>query len=183
MGPFCSAGAPGAHLRGGKWVYEVEILSTGGSIIQVGWGTSMFRPSEDNGDGVGDDEHSWSYDGNRCKAWHGKDHKYVSVCAHVYAVLCVNVCGAVRIHVYTCNLLCVRSFYVVPLSPFHPHTICATICAVLSTHTPPAPRPPPGTAQSGQRGTSSPVTWTSTKASCPFLSTVSRSVTRLRASV
>ena len=92
MGPFCSAGAPGAHLRGGKWVYEVEILSTGGSIIQVGWGTSMFRPSEDNGDGVGDDEHSWSYDGNRCKAWHGKDHKYVSVLP-----MCACVCVAVRI--------------------------------------------------------------------------------------
>jgi hypothetical protein len=40
-------------------------------VIQIGWATrdSVFEP--ELGSGVGDDDLSYSFDGNRCKKWHG----------------------------------------------------------------------------------------------------------------
>ncbi|ORY06956.1 SPRY-domain-containing protein [Basidiobolus meristosporus CBS 931.73] len=51
----------------GCWYYEVHIITAG--IMQIGWATkhSLFRPEE--GIGVGDDEHSFAFDGCRKLAW------------------------------------------------------------------------------------------------------------------
>jgi len=39
-------------------------------VAQVGWADLDFRPSSQKGYGVGDDRHSWAYDGERIKLWH-----------------------------------------------------------------------------------------------------------------
>ncbi|KAK9717451.1 hypothetical protein K7432_006188 [Basidiobolus ranarum] len=51
----------------GCWYYEVHIITAG--IMQIGWATkySLFRPEE--GVGVGDDDHSFAFDGCRKLAW------------------------------------------------------------------------------------------------------------------
>lgn len=55
----------------GKFAYEVTLLST--KIIQMGWATRecAFRPEHSLG--VGDDIHSFAYDGSRQKKWHMGD--------------------------------------------------------------------------------------------------------------
>ena len=67
---FGSVGVPWSRLTSGKWYYEVEILTDDG-VVQVGFADSFFLGDDTNGDGVGDDAHSWCYDGARGKAWHG----------------------------------------------------------------------------------------------------------------
>ncbi|KAK9727664.1 hypothetical protein K7432_001647 [Basidiobolus ranarum] len=51
----------------GCWYYEVQLLTSG--IMQIGWATkyTAFRPEE--GVGVGDDDHSFAFDGRRKLAW------------------------------------------------------------------------------------------------------------------
>ncbi|ORX89555.1 SPRY-domain-containing protein [Basidiobolus meristosporus CBS 931.73] len=51
----------------GSWYYEVQLLTAG--IMQIGWATkyTAFRPEE--GVGVGDDDHSFAFDGRRKLAW------------------------------------------------------------------------------------------------------------------
>ncbi|KAK9722354.1 hypothetical protein K7432_002742 [Basidiobolus ranarum] len=51
----------------GCWYYEVRLITPG--IMQIGWATkhSRFRPED--GVGVGDDEHSFAFDGCRRLAW------------------------------------------------------------------------------------------------------------------
>ncbi|KAJ1434733.1 hypothetical protein B484DRAFT_429054 [Ochromonadaceae sp. CCMP2298] len=85
----------GAMRRGGGWYYEVTMLSDG--LMQLGWADGDFVPSSGSGssgsgssgqsggkasgeekeqgeaveaDGVGDDSHSWGYDGYRQMKWH-----------------------------------------------------------------------------------------------------------------
>ncbi|ORX41985.1 ARM repeat-containing protein [Piromyces finnis] len=57
----------------GKYIYEI-VLETDG-IIQIGWATkdAVFDPKA--GNGIGDDENSYSYDGHRKKKWHGLNPK------------------------------------------------------------------------------------------------------------
>jgi SPRY domain len=45
---------------------------------QIGWADNLFRTGEDCAadDGVGDDSHSWAYDGLRGKKWNGSDDDY-----------------------------------------------------------------------------------------------------------
>jgi hypothetical protein len=47
----------------GSYYYEV-LLSSGG-VTQIGWASKKFVPSSVSCDGVGDDEHSWAWDGSR----------------------------------------------------------------------------------------------------------------------
>jgi hypothetical protein len=63
----------GIKSHKGKYIYEI-VLDTDG-IIQIGWATkkAVFYPKV--GDGIGDDENSYSYDGNRKKKWHGSSPK------------------------------------------------------------------------------------------------------------
>ncbi|KAJ1454568.1 hypothetical protein M885DRAFT_617900 [Pelagophyceae sp. CCMP2097] len=56
-------------VAAGKWYYEAELLSDG--VIQVGWADQDFVGDEVTGDGVGDDAHSWAFDGCRRCAWTG----------------------------------------------------------------------------------------------------------------
>ncbi|KAJ3414201.1 hypothetical protein HDV05_006906 [Chytridiales sp. JEL 0842] len=54
--------------KSGKYGFEVQLHTDG--IIQLGWATNSCSFDAERGDGVGDDQYSYSYDGNRCKKWH-----------------------------------------------------------------------------------------------------------------
>jgi hypothetical protein len=67
-----TAGFPSAILQGclltsGQWYYEFEILTTG--VAQVGWADLDFVGSTRQGQGVGDDKHSWGVDLYRHILW------------------------------------------------------------------------------------------------------------------
>ncbi|KAG0339978.1 RING finger and SPRY domain-containing protein 1, partial [Podila minutissima] len=51
----------------GKWFYEVTLVTAG--IMQVGWATTHCQFSPEDGTGVGDDVHGFSYDGCRNLIW------------------------------------------------------------------------------------------------------------------
>ncbi|KNE57362.1 hypothetical protein AMAG_18043 [Allomyces macrogynus ATCC 38327] len=59
----------GVHTSG-RFMFEVELLSDG--LFQIGWASQQCHFNLTNGRGVGDDEHSYAYDGKRCKKWHGQ---------------------------------------------------------------------------------------------------------------
>jgi len=60
---FVSEEVPAA----GKKYYEIECISVGQGIAQVGFADEEF--SAGRGNGVGDDKHSWGFDGNRVCKW------------------------------------------------------------------------------------------------------------------
>lgn len=60
---FVSEEVPAA----GKRYYETECVSVGQGIAQVGFADEKF--SAGRGSGVGDDKHSWGFDGNRVCKW------------------------------------------------------------------------------------------------------------------
>ncbi|KAF9202561.1 RING finger and SPRY domain-containing protein 1 [Podila verticillata] len=51
----------------GKWFYEVTLITAG--IMQLGWATAHCQFSPEEGTGVGDDVHGFSYDGCRNLIW------------------------------------------------------------------------------------------------------------------
>lgn len=71
---FGSISTIGVSLFRGKWFYEVEVVTSG--LIQVGWIDGYFQGSSDQGEGVGDHAHSWSYDGNRQRRWNSGSSSY-----------------------------------------------------------------------------------------------------------
>lgn len=71
---FGSITTIGVSLFHGKWFYEVEVVTSG--LIQVGWIDDYFQGSSDQGEGVGDHAHSWSYDGNRQRRWNSGSSSY-----------------------------------------------------------------------------------------------------------
>ncbi|ETK80662.1 hypothetical protein L915_13726 [Phytophthora nicotianae] len=71
---FGSISTIGVSLFQGKWFYEVEVVTSG--LIQVGWIDGYFQGSSDQGEGVGDHAHSWSYDGNRQRRWNSGSSSY-----------------------------------------------------------------------------------------------------------
>ena len=56
-------------LTEGAWYYEVVLLTDG--LMQIGWADEAFQCDPLSGQGVGDNEHSWAYDGFRSKKWNG----------------------------------------------------------------------------------------------------------------
>ena len=44
--------------------------------MQIGWASPHFRPAPGEGLGVGDDAHSWAFDGLRRRFWHGAFQRY-----------------------------------------------------------------------------------------------------------
>lgn len=66
---FSTAKVMNCHLVEGRWYYEVEVHSDG--IMQIGWADSLFKLSTDSTDGVGDDSHSFAFDGARQMKWNG----------------------------------------------------------------------------------------------------------------
>ena len=53
-----------------KYAFEVKLDSDG--LMQVGWANEHFEFDPEGGRGVGDDAHSYGYDGYRAKIWHGR---------------------------------------------------------------------------------------------------------------
>lgn len=65
-------------FRTGKWYYEVEIITSGimqvfKYIYQIGWADNDFVCNEGQNNGIGDDIHSWGYDGGRQLKFHGEE--------------------------------------------------------------------------------------------------------------
>jgi len=56
-------------VRGGKWYYEVKLLTYG--KIHIGWCNSNCNIQANPYTGIGNDSDSWGYDGSSQKAWHG----------------------------------------------------------------------------------------------------------------
>jgi len=56
----------------GKFYYEVRLLTSG--LMQIGWCTLSTPFSSDNG--VGDDDTSFSYDGDRIRKWNAVSESY-----------------------------------------------------------------------------------------------------------
>lgn len=54
-----------------KYAYEVVLVTDG--LMQIGWATDELYVDAEAGRGVGDDEHSYGYDGHRVKKWHGRN--------------------------------------------------------------------------------------------------------------
>ncbi|RQM18437.1 hypothetical protein DD237_000883 [Peronospora effusa] len=64
-------------LAKGKWYYEVRLVTAG--VVQIGWADSTFEANSETGDGVGDHERSWAYDGARRLKWNSsKDEEYAT---------------------------------------------------------------------------------------------------------
>ena len=69
---FTTVALPSLRLTSGRWCYEVTMCSEEVVFPQIGWAREGFRPGAELG--VGDDEFSYAYDGDRCKLWHGGGH-------------------------------------------------------------------------------------------------------------
>lgn len=52
------------------FAYELEPCTDG--LIQVGWASQDARFDPEGGMGVGDDDHSYAFDGCRAQKWHGR---------------------------------------------------------------------------------------------------------------
>jgi hypothetical protein len=65
---FPSVGCRGYHVTSGKWYYEVNLTTAG--CMQFGWVDLAYEGAADQGQGVGDDVHSWAFDGWRKLKWH-----------------------------------------------------------------------------------------------------------------
>lgn len=57
------------RVRGGKWYYEVKLLSYG--QMRFGWCNDKCNIVTNTYTGIGNDSESWAYDGSCQKAWHG----------------------------------------------------------------------------------------------------------------
>ena len=66
--PTCSI------IHSNQYYYEVELITNG--LMQIGWINDLFTIDISEGDGVGDNINSWSFDGARKKKWHGEDSDY-----------------------------------------------------------------------------------------------------------
>ena len=67
-GGFPSVGCRGFPVFSGKWYFELKVHTAG--CVQVGWVDSAYDGGADIGEGVGDDCHSWAFDGWRMYLWH-----------------------------------------------------------------------------------------------------------------
>jgi len=56
-------------VKGGKWYYEVKLLTYG--KIHIGWCNSNCNIQSNTYTGIGNDNDSWGYDGSAQKAWYG----------------------------------------------------------------------------------------------------------------
>jgi len=67
FGAFDTFATTNRSASSGTLYFEVECVSVGNGIAQVGFADEKF--SAGRGDGVGDDSHSWGFDGNRVSKW------------------------------------------------------------------------------------------------------------------
>ena len=69
---FPTAMLAGCLLTSGRWYYECRVQNDArGGVWQLGFFDTKFQGSTSDGVGVGDDKHSWAYDGARKCLWHG----------------------------------------------------------------------------------------------------------------
>ena len=69
---FPTAMLAGCLLTSGRWYYECRVKDNmRGGVWQLGYFDTKFKGSTSDGVGVGDDKHSWAYDGARKCIWHG----------------------------------------------------------------------------------------------------------------
>ena len=68
-GSYFSTAIADCKLCSGKWYYQI-IMETD-QIMQIGFGSDFFSPDFGRATGVGDDNYSWGYDGNRLCTWVG----------------------------------------------------------------------------------------------------------------
>ncbi|KAI8070067.1 hypothetical protein BC940DRAFT_296883 [Gongronella butleri] len=59
-----------ATAAANRFCYQIKLKTNG--LLQVGWINEHGQVDAEAGSGIGDDEHSYGYDGNRCKKWHGR---------------------------------------------------------------------------------------------------------------
>ena len=64
-----TCGAPDMAQSRGQFYHEIELLSDF-ETTQLGWLSSDFQGGDEDGNGVGDDPHSWAFDGQRLGWWH-----------------------------------------------------------------------------------------------------------------
>lgn len=60
---------PGLMVSEGKWYFEYEYFGGSSDYVQIGVADTSFEPAGSY-DGVGDDAHSWGFDGGRRCLWH-----------------------------------------------------------------------------------------------------------------
>ena len=73
-----TCGLPELAQSGGKFYYEIQFLSDF-KCPQVGWASAQFQPGEAGDIGVGDDAHSWAFDGQRCLWWNDREKKALEI--------------------------------------------------------------------------------------------------------
>eukprot|EP00435_Cladocopium_sp_Y103_P049720 s1649_g15.t1 len=66
---WLTCGLPELAQSTGKFYHEIHLLSEFENP-QLGWLSTDFIGGEKDGKGVGDDSHSWGFDGGRCGWWH-----------------------------------------------------------------------------------------------------------------
>ncbi|KAL2916522.1 hypothetical protein HK105_203955 [Polyrhizophydium stewartii] len=67
---FCSLRVALGVTGGGRYSYDFVIRTS--NIMQIGWASEKCHFNSEAGTGVGDDEHSYAYDGHRMKRWHAE---------------------------------------------------------------------------------------------------------------
>ncbi|CAF3558601.1 unnamed protein product [Rotaria socialis] len=75
-GAFPSFIVENLQLSHGNWYYCVR-LSTAG-LVQMGWATAGFTPESGEGQGIGDDKYSWSFDGSRGTLYSNQEFQFLS---------------------------------------------------------------------------------------------------------
>jgi hypothetical protein len=72
---FSTVHVPSCRItHSNQYYYEVELITDG--LMQIGWINELFTIDISEGDGVGDNVNSWSFDGARRKKWHIEDSDY-----------------------------------------------------------------------------------------------------------
>jgi hypothetical protein len=82
---FSSAGIPAMSLTQGSSYYEIELMSDG--LMQLGWADMEFLGGNSSeGDGVGDDPHSWAIDLFRKNLIHSGTETPISISSEGWSV-------------------------------------------------------------------------------------------------
>ncbi|KAI9224839.1 hypothetical protein BC828DRAFT_294803 [Blastocladiella britannica] len=66
---FESVRATHGACAGGRWMFEVDLYAP--DLLQLGWATIDCTFDMTCGRGIGDDDHSYAFDGERSRVWHG----------------------------------------------------------------------------------------------------------------
>jgi hypothetical protein len=82
--------------------------------MQLGWADNLFQGDSTNGDGVGDDAHSWAYDGVRQQCWNGESAEYgdqVHYTPTLYSIHCTLYTILIHCTLYAILIHCTPTLY------------------------------------------------------------------------